>query len=137
MPNRDLKELKARLQTKVDRPTSQDPWAWVRELSEQRKAVEGLPFEYRIGDRQARQVGELLGRTEKLQQFIRDLYQSSISTEDAGEFTLGTQEVLQALIESWGETVMSAQEYMEAQEAACEKAKDAREFERLRQKLGK
>ena len=74
---------------------------------------------------------------DKLKQFIRDMYQDAISCEDARDFTLGAQESLETLIRSWGEDPMSPQEYMEAQEAAIEKAKDEREFERLREKLGK
>jgi hypothetical protein len=83
------------------------------------------------------QVREALEELDALKQFIRDTYQESISCEDARDFTLGIQEGFQAKIESWGETPMTAEEYMEAQQVAAERAADEREFDRLRKKLGR
>ena len=72
-----------------------------------------------------------------LKEVIRMLYNDAISCEDAGDFTRGVQTSLQALIASWGEKPMSPEEYMEQQQQVEETAKDEREFERLRQKLGR
>lgn len=72
-----------------------------------------------------------------LRQFVRDLYQDSITSEDARDFLMEVQESLQKKIESWGETVMSPEEYMAEQEAAAQTAKDRAEYERLGAKLGK
>lgn len=73
----------------------------------------------------------------RLRGILTGLYESSISAEDAGDFTRCVQEDLQAELQSWGENPMTAQEYMDAQEGAQARARDEREFERLRQRLGK
>jgi len=72
-----------------------------------------------------------------LKQFIRETYQDVISCEDARDFTLGIQERFEAKIRSWGETPQTSEEYLEAQRAAGERAKDEADFERLRKKLGR
>lgn len=74
---------------------------------------------------------------EALKAFIRELYQDAISTDDARDFTIGVQDSLRALITSWGEKVLTPEEYMEQQRVAQERADDEREFERLAKKLGK
>ena len=76
-------------------------------------------------------------QVESLKEYIRATYQSAIESEDARDFILGTIEGFKAKIESWGEKPMTAQEYMDAQEAAHEKAKDEADFERLKRKLGR
>jgi len=78
-----------------------------------------------------------LAEIDSLKEFIRETYQESISTEDARDFTMDIQEQFGAKIRSWGEKLMTPQEYMEAQEAAQQRADDEREFARLRAKLGK
>lgn len=72
-----------------------------------------------------------------LKDLIRSLYNDSISCDDAGDFTLGVQAQLEALIRSWGEAPLTPEEYEERQRAAEERARDEAEFERLRRKLGK
>ena len=63
-------------------------------------------------------------------------YQDSLESEDAREFIMGVQEHFKEEIESWGETPMSAQEYMAAQEAEQERAAKMKEFLRLKKELG-
>ena len=69
-----------------------------------------------------------------LKDIIRMLYNDAISTEDARDFTLGVQDQLGVLIRSWGEELMTPEEYMAAQEAAQERARDLAEIERLKRK---
>lgn len=81
-------------------------------------------------------VRNALDELDALRQFIRDTYQESISCEDARDFTLGIQESFHAKIESWGEKPMTAEEYMEAQRVADERARDLAQIELLKKKHG-
>lgn len=116
---RDLKTLKERLEKKTEKS----------DASARGLLVGGAVLESQLQETQS--------ELEALKDFLRDLYNDSISCDDAREFTLSVQNRLQALIASWGEKPMSPQEYMEKQRREEEEARDRQELERLAKKLGK
>jgi len=133
---RDLYALKQRLIAKATATGETPLQRTLRSQTQTQKERNAIPSDVR-GDQEQDAFCMLHREREHLRGVIRGLYQDAIETEDARDFTSGVQEQLEKELISWGEKPMSAQEYMEAQEEAAERAKDEADFERLRRKLGR
>jgi hypothetical protein len=129
MSGRDLKALKARLARKAGG------------LPVEIDQVEGILSTQQLhdwlSDTECANRPALLLECLRLRNVLKGTQESAVACEDARDFTVSIMEDLGAEVESWGDHALTSEEFMAAQEAAFEKAKDERDFERLRQKLGR
>lgn len=121
----DLSSLKQRLAKKKSSPT--------QDVITAAAVVNGLVTTAVVFE----ELEKTRKEVESLKNWIRELYFDALSCEDARDFTLGTQEAAHQLISLWGESPMTAEEYMEKEREAEERARDEAELARLAAKLGK